>query len=433
MKKKKEPNKILRTKKYEIIFNDFEQKKIKLWLDDYSELYNETILYLKSIINEDNYNETKLKLNNWTKIRDENMKPKVIQLNKNNIQTNSFRIAVMDACTMFKSAISNYENKIERRNKYFWYIEKNNELTEEEKEKRKEKYKPIKFPNMEILKKDRNRKVISFEKSVLISKEDKSGILPRTFNNYEMKVIDRYDCRRRKKENTTYFLLNSKNVKKDFKLQYEIKRNKYYLLIPEERNKINKDNKKEKCGIDLGVRTFATSIDSDNYEKEIGKNLKKEIKVNFKRIDRAQELRNNKIIDKKKYHKILDINYKKIQNKIKQLHYKIANYYCRRYKIIHIGKVSTSSIKRQKTTDKMTKRLMNQMSFYKFIEILTHKAEEYNTKVVLINEYNTTKECSNCGYIKHDVGANKIYNCNNCNCIIDRDVNAATNIYNRKK
>ena len=39
---------------------------------------------------------------------------------------------------------------------------------------------------MKILKKDRNRKVISFEKSVLISKEDKSGILPRTFNNYEM-------------------------------------------------------------------------------------------------------------------------------------------------------------------------------------------------------------------------------------------------------
>ena len=81
----------------------------------------------------------------------------------------------------------------------------------------------------------------------------------------------------------------------------------------------------------------------------------------------------------------------------------------------------------------MTKRLMNQMSFYKFIEILQHKAEEYNTKVILINEYNTTKECSYCGYIKHDVGANKIYNCNNCNYIIDRDVNAATNIYNRKK
>lgn len=433
MKRKKDPNKILRTKKYEIILNNFEQKKIKLWLDDYSELYNETILYLKNIINEDNYLETKKILDSWTKIRDNNMKIKLKEIEKrNNIHNNSLRLAVMDACAMFKSAISNYENKIERRNKYFYYIDINEELTEEEKIKKKEKYKMIKFPNMKLQNINRNRKVMNFDKSVLISKKNKSGILPKTFNNYEMKVIDRYNCRR-KKNDIKYFLLNSENVKKDFKLQYEIKKNKYYLLIPEERNKINKNKKKEKCGIDLGVRTFATSIDNENYVKEMGKNLKKEIKINFKRIDRAQELRNNKIIDKKRYHKILNINYKKIQNKIKQLEYKIANYYCRRYKIIHIGKVSTSSIKRQKTTDKLTKRLMNQMSFYKFIEILKHKGEEYNTKVILINEYNTTKECSNCGYIKNDVGSDKIYKCNSCNYIIDRDVNAATNIYRREK
>ena len=122
MKKKKDPNKLLRTKKYEIIFNDFEQKKIKLWLDDYSELYNETILYLKSIINEDNYNDMKKNLNNWTKIRDNNMKIKLKKIEENNnMHNNSLRLAVMDACAMFKSAISNYENKIERRNKYFWY------------------------------------------------------------------------------------------------------------------------------------------------------------------------------------------------------------------------------------------------------------------------------------------------------------------------
>ena len=432
MKRKKDPNKILRTKKYEIIFNDFEQKKIKLWLDDYSELYNETILYLKNIIKEENYLETKNILDNWIKIRDNEMKLKILNLNKNNMQTNSFRLAVMDACAMFKSAISNYENRIERREQTFYNINKNKELTEEQKNIKKEKYKPFKFPNMKIRKNDRNRKVMSFEKSVLTSKKDKSGILVKTFNNYEMKVIDRYDYRRKKK-NTKYFLLNSNNVKKDFKLQYEVKTNKYYLLIPEERNKINKNKKKEKCGIDLGVRTFATSIDNENHIKEIGKKLNKKVKVHFNRIDRAQELRNNNLINKKKYHKILDLNYKKIQNKIKNLEYKIANYYCHKYKIIHIGKVSTSSIKRQKTTSKMTKRLMNQMSFYKFIEILKHKAEEYNTKVVLIYEYNTTKECSNCGFIKHDVGAAKIYHCDKCDYIIDRDVNAATNIYRRKK
>jgi len=57
------------------------KKKIKLWLDDYSELYNETILYLKNIIKEENYLETKNILDNWIKIRDNEMKLKILNLN----------------------------------------------------------------------------------------------------------------------------------------------------------------------------------------------------------------------------------------------------------------------------------------------------------------------------------------------------------------
>ena len=36
--------------------------------------------------------------------------------------------------------------------------------------------------------------------------------------------------------------------------------------------------------------------------------------------------------------------------------------------------------------------------------------------------------CSNCTFIKKDLGPNKIFNCNNCNLIQDRDVNASRNI-----
>ena len=74
--------------------------------------------------------------------------------------------------------------------------------------------------------------------------------------------------------------------------------------------------------VSLQAQTKSLTEAIDNQSSQIEslnttvENLKNEMKIYFKRIDRAQELRNDKIIDKKKYHKILNLNYKKIQNKI---------------------------------------------------------------------------------------------------------------------
>ena len=46
-----------------------------------------------------------------------------------------------------------------------------------------------------------------------------------------------------------------------------------------------------------------------------------------------------------------------------------------------------------------------------------------------VKENYTSKMCSNCSHYNDDLGDNKIYNCNKCFKIIDRDVNAARNIY----
>lgn len=41
----------------------------------------------------------------------------------------------------------------------------------------------------------------------------------------------------------------------------------------------------------------------------------------------------------------------------------------------------------------------------------------------------TSKTCGNCGYIKNNLGANKIFECDKCKKIFDRDINGARNIY----
>jgi transposase len=455
--KRKKDNQILRTKKYKILFNNNEQKIINSWLDDYLLLYNETINFLKPKINKDNYYTKEIiSLLDWINLRDSYMNDMIHQISeKNNMPNNSLRMAVQDACAMFKSAISNYENKVEKRLTVFGYYDDDNNLSDEMKQIKKEKYKPIKFPNMKLMKLNKNRKVMVIPIQYLTTNNEKSGIFPSTFKNYNMKVFNSYDkikcnckkncickniykcdCKLKKKCNCKYnFKLNKTTINHDFKLQYNNKTKEYHLLIPYDKEKKIISNREKKCAIDLGVRTFATSIDINNIITEVANNdkIKQNIIPHFKKIDRANYLKYNKFINKSKYKKILDLNYQKIKNKIKELKYKTAIYYCSNYDIIHIGKISTSSIKKSPTTDKMTKRLLNQLSFYQLIETFKHKGEEYNCDIILINEWRTTKQCSNCQNIKNDVGSNKIYNCNNCNLVIDRDVNASRNIYDRKK
>ena len=51
------------------------------------------------------------------------------------------------------------------------------------------------------------------------------------------------------------------------------------------------------------------------------------------------------------------------------------------------------------------------------------------TNFRLVDESYTSKVCSNCGSCNDKLGRSKIYNCNNCNKIFDRDFNACRNIF----
>ena len=64
--------------------------------------------------------------------------------------------------------------------------------------------------------------------------------------------------------------------------------NKYYLIVPTDSNiNINLD-REDKCGIDLGVRTFAT-VYSPNNSLEIGTNLTSTIDKYNKKMDKIHD------------------------------------------------------------------------------------------------------------------------------------------------
>ena len=213
-------------------------------------------------------------------------------------------------------------------------------------------------------------------------------------------------------------------------LQYNKNSNKYYIISPFDKN-INKVVVREDyCGIDLGIRTFAT-VYSPKNTLEIGTNLTSTIDKYNKKMDKIKSDKDFRIISEQKYKKILYKYGNKMRNKIDDLHKKVSVYLVNKYKNIHLGKISTSNVISNKRGNlkEIVKRRINVLSFYKFNETIKKMAIKYKSNVKDINEYMTSKTCHNCQNIHKDLGANKVYKCEKCKIKIDRDINASINMY----
>ncbi len=69
-------------------------------------------------------------------------------------------------------------------------------------------------------------------------------------------------------------------------------------------------------------------------------------------------------------------------------------------------------------------------SWNTLVQYTTYKAESAGKEVVLVDPRNTSKTCSGCGWVKEDLNlSDRIFHCNACGLEIDRDLNAAINIY----
>ena len=68
----------------------------------------------------------------------------------------------------------------------------------------------------------------------------------------------------------------------------------------------------------------------------------------------------------------------------------------------------------------------------RFVELLTYKAKLMGKRVITIDERDTTKTCAVCGHKKTYMPLyQRIYSCESCETILDRDENAAINIMER--
>ncbi len=210
----------------------------------------------------------------------------------------------------------------------------------------------------------------------------------------------------------------------DCKLHYNINSNRFTLFIPIKEKSL-KNNKKDFISIDPGVRTFITGI-SSKHNINIGTNISNVIKSYIYKIDNNA----NKDIPKRIKSRYERTYYKKIDNLMIDVHWKIISYLTSNYNTIFIGNWSTKNIglKNTSTIGKLTKRIASMLSFYKFKMRLRYKCAKNKVNLYEIHEGYTSRLCSICGWDNKKLGSSKIYNCIICKNKIDRDINGARNI-----
>lgn len=221
----------------------------------------------------------------------------------------------------------------------------------------------------------------------------------------------------------------------DFAIKQE-KDGKYYILVIIKPIDIILENKQNICALDPGVRTFQTMY-SEESTGEFGFNTSEIIRKLYERIDKLTSLLarsnlENPLNSKKRYKltKRCAVLRTKVQNITTDLHWKTCDYLTKNFQVILLPIFSTKQMsnRNNRTIGKKTVRLMAGLSHYKFQQKLLYKAKQRGKNVILCKEHYTSKCCGKCGTLNESLGSKKIFHCNSCDLVMDRDIHAARNI-----
>jgi putative transposase len=191
--------------------------------------------------------------------------------------------------------------------------------------------------------------------------------------------------------------------------------------------------KYKECGIDLGIRTYAT-IYAKNSVVEFATNdcidkIRTDIKnTDIDRVKFVKKYRGIKTNARRAYlRKIRRLN-NKVKNRMIDLQNHLAKFLTANYANIYLGDFKSKSAK-EHNKNKQVKKELDYFSHYRFKMKLTNKSEELGNNLKLINEAYTSQNCGKCNNKLKIIG--KTYKCSksNCNYHSDRDHNGARNMF----
>jgi len=380
-KGKKKKDVLVKTIKISLLPIEKQKRLLINWMDAWIVMYNKVISIIKNERKQQSitknkplkYNEMNLDNLKLNKLKYDLNEFKASLVKKTKIDSHTLDYCIKDVLSSLDSSISNLNNG------------------------------NCKKSRLRFIKKSKKSKIIKIENngSTITDKSfctSKIGKFIKTIPNLNLKKIG---------EGT--YIVHYKN-------------NKFSMLIKKKKLKIKKHLIKQQkvIALDPGHRTFLSGL-SNNHLIEIGNNVDKKITRELLKIDKIKTLK-----IKNKRRKLLKRE-KKLNDYINNMHWQTINYLTNNYNHILLGNYSTKSMVENKDVNKMNKRIGSTLRFYQLREKLKYKCILKSCNLGIIDEYNTTKACSNCSTL-NDIGSSKEYNCKNCNKKYPRDINSSKNI-----
>ena len=197
------------------------------------------------------------------------------------------------------------------------------------------------------------------------------------------------------------------------------------------------ENCGEALGIDLGIKNLAVCSDGTIYPNinrtSTIRSLKKKQRRLQRSISRKYEMNNKK---GERYSKTRNII--KSEKKLLRVHHRLAdirqNY---RHQITSaiIGRKPNPIVLedlnvRGMMSNRHLAKAVQEQGFYEFRRQIEYKATWKGLRVVIADRfYPSSKTCIACGHVKKNLHlSERIYHCENCGNVIDRDLQAAINL-----
>jgi len=216
-----------------------------------------------------------------------------------------------------------------------------------------------------------------------------------------------------------------KNISIDHDCRLKNDNGKWYIYIPVKVKSEQIEPDDEICSLDPGVVNFQTIFSNERTIKI--ETRKENLKKIQNKLDELQSLRDKKLIKHRHYKRKTRKIYSNIKNCIDDMQFKTIKYLCSQYKTIIIPTFESQDIV-VKMKSRKNKRDILSLNHYKFKERLkSHITNKKYNKVIVVTEEYTSKTCSSCGKI-NNVGLSRTLKCQNCNLIIDRDINGSRGI-----
>ena len=227
-----------------------------------------------------------------------------------------------------------------------------------------------------------------------------------------------------KQEISTKIKLKTK-IDKRIKIQniyFSYQNGKWYISGCYKKEFPEKHDNLEILGLDWGIKNFMTTSKGEiiNYPKSVLRE--------YQRIGKLQKVRDKKQLNSKNYNKMQEkirLAYERMENIKHNFVEQKTTELCKNYDI-SIEDFTNNKIK---TKYKNWRRILIISPLYLFEKKLEWKCKKFGSNFYKVKAKNTSRMCSCCGFIKENLTLkDRVYHCEKCGSIIDRDINAAINI-----